>query len=207
MKAHWNTRYQQTEQPKLGWYESKSEPSLSLIQSCDLPKDALIADIGSGSSVLIDDLIESGYTNLIATDISESGLAITRNRLGKKTAHVRFIADDLTHPTELLTLTDVALWHDRAALHFFTQEKDRDRYLRLVKSILKPNGYVIISTFAIEGLTKCSGLEIQQYSPKTMSQFLGKEFKPIRSLKHVYTTTWGQERPFIYCVFQRRFQV
>ncbi len=203
MNAYWNSRYDQTEQSKLGWYESQSQPSLTLIQSCQVPKDVLIVDIGSGSSVLIDNLIEDGYTNLVATDISDSGLAITRKRLGERAKNVQFIVDDLTHPTQLLNLKEVSIWHDRAVFHFFIREEDRQTYRNLLNSVLKSDGFVIISTFAIGGLTQCSGLEIRQYSAETLSEFLGADFKCIQSHDHFYTTTWGQVRPFIYAVFQK----
>jgi SAM-dependent methyltransferase len=207
MKDYWNSRYQQTQQEKLGWYEAVSQPSLDLIDSCYIAKDALIVDIGSGASLLIDNLIDAGYRNLVATDISDAGLAISRDRLGDRVAHVRFIVDDICQPLRLTGLRNVAIWHDRAVLHFFTQEKDRAVYLNLLNAVLSPGGFVIIATFAVGGLTQCSGLDIQQYTAESLSQFLGDAFILVQALDHVYTTTWGQDRPFLYCVFQKRDSV
>lgn len=203
IESHWNSRYKETEQEKLGWYESEAQPSLDLIRSCKVSHDDLIVDIGSGSSVLIDNLINDGYKRIVATDISKVGLDITKRRLGEKAEHVQFIVDDLINPTYLKELSDIDIWHDRAVLHFFTKEPEKQAYGSLLKASLKPNGFAIISTFAVGGLTKCSGLDIQQYTPETLGQLLGPEFKLIKSLKYTYMTTWKQARPFIYCIFQK----
>lgn len=203
MQTFWDSRYQQTEPKKLGWFEATPQPSLDLIRAYSSSKNDLIVDIGSGASTLIDHLVEDGFTRIIATDISSEGLEVTKKRLGDNASGVQFICDDMLHPITLNKLKDVFIWHDRAVLHFFTEEKDRQAYLNLLTRVLKPTGFVIISTFAMGGLTKCSGLEIKQYDTSTLSEFFGSELKLIRSFSHTYTTTWGQERPFIYAVFQR----
>lgn len=203
MKNHWDEKYRNTEPVKLGWYENSPQPSLDLIRQRHLAKDVIILDVGSGSSPLVDRLLEDGYTNIIATDISQEALAITQSRLGKKASRIQFITDDLLHPTQLTNLKDISVWHDRAVLHFFTEEIDRNVYVRLLKSVLKADGFVIISTFAPDGLTKCSGLNVCRYDAASLAKVLGDEFKLIQSLSYTYTTTWGQKRPFIYGVFQR----
>ncbi len=203
LKSHWESKYSQTETSRLGWYEADPQPSLELIIQCDIPKDGIVLDVGSGASSLVDSLVLEGYTQVISTDISEEGLKITQHRLGEKVAQVQFIVDDIAHSKVIVQLKDVSMWHDRAVLHFFTEEKDRKAYLKLLKQVLKPGGIAIISTFAVGGLTHCSGLDIRQYDIQSLSKFLGDEFTLIKGIHYTYTTTWGQERPFIYGVFQR----
>lgn len=203
LKQHWDSKYQHTEQKSLGWYEENPQPSLNLIKEFSVSKADVILDVGSGSSTLIDHLIQEGYSQIIATDISAQGLAITQKRLGDSASQVRFVVDDLTAPAQLDSIKNISIWHDRAVLHFFTEEKDQKLYVRLLNSILKPGGFALISTFAKEGLTKCSGLDIRQYDEGSMVKLLGDEFKLIRSMPYTYQTTWGQERPFIYVIFQR----
>lgn len=204
LRKHWDEKYQTTPQEKLGWYESHSQPSLDLIQELGLKKSDVILDIGSGSSSLIDDLIEAGYSNIIASDISQNALALTKQRLGKKGSVVKFIVDDVLNPNSLTKLNGVSLWHDRAVLHFFTEESDKLAYLKTLNAVLKPGGFVIISAFALNGLTQCSGLPVSQYDAKLMSNFLDTQFTLLKHINHIYETTWGQERPFIYTVFQKR---
>ena len=74
----------------------------------------------------------------------------------------------------------------------------------LFKQTLKPGGTVIISTFALDGPPKCSGLEVTRYDEKTMVAELGEEFKlhELRYERHL--TPWGSEQRFIYFRFQRQ---
>ena len=82
MKEHWERVYQNKEIDRLGWYEAKSEPSLQLIEKCNLPRDAAILHVGAGATTLVDDLLRIGFSNLIANDISSSALEGLQLRLG-----------------------------------------------------------------------------------------------------------------------------
>ena len=105
MKEHWERVYQKSSVDKLGWYEARSEPSLKLIERCKLEKDAAILNVGAGATTLVDELLEIGFQNIIANDISSSALEELQSRLGpEQSTMVRWIVDDLTDPDELLTL-------------------------------------------------------------------------------------------------------
>jgi hypothetical protein len=58
MKEHWERVYQKSSVDKLGWYEASSEPSLKLIERCELEIDAAILNVGSGATTLVDELLE-----------------------------------------------------------------------------------------------------------------------------------------------------
>ena len=125
---HWDNIYQRSETTSLGWYEPDPQPSLDLIKACKLPKDARIFHAGAGASTLIDALLEEGYTAQIACDISAEALEKAQERLGPKAEQLTWIVDDLTAPALLRGIPPVDLWHDRAVLHFFTDEKDQETY-------------------------------------------------------------------------------
>ncbi|MDO9594129.1 MAG: class I SAM-dependent methyltransferase, partial [Lutibacter sp.] len=128
-EKHWNAAYQKSPITNLGWYEENPAPSIELIEACSLPKDALIFNAGAGATTLISELFAKGFENLVVNDISSVALAeLKNNLLVPKNAHIKFIVDDLTNPSELLKLKNIDLWHDRAVLHFFTQEKDQKAY-------------------------------------------------------------------------------
>jgi hypothetical protein len=61
LKQHWNEKYASSPVNQLGWYESRSEPSLRLIENCATPKEAGLIDIGSGATTLIPNLLELVY--------------------------------------------------------------------------------------------------------------------------------------------------
>src|SRR5512138_3446031 len=102
LKDHWNKKYTDTPMTQLGWYEPKSIPSIQLIENCAVPRDAAILDIGSGMSTLIANLLELGYSNLHAVDISDVALEKAKSRLTEESANqVHWIVDDVTHPSAL----------------------------------------------------------------------------------------------------------
>ena len=204
MKDHWEHVYASKEIDRLGWYEEVSEPSISLISRCGIDKDAPVLDVGAGASTLIDYLVDHGYEDVIAVDISETALEKLRKRLGEEMSRrVMWITDDITKPVHIDKLSGIALWHDRALLHFLLGEKEREMYLTVLKKVVRKGGYVIIASFSLTGARKCSGLNVMNYDQKMLSDFLGEDFELIEYVEHIYYTPSGEERPYIYTLFRR----
>ncbi|WP_372794369.1 class I SAM-dependent methyltransferase [Lutibacter sp.] len=203
-EKHWNNAYQKTPIDSLGWYEEDPIPSLELISACNLSKDSLIFNAGVGAATLIEILLNKGYSNIVVNDISSAALTELKNNLGEhNNSHVQFILDDLTNPIALLKLKNVDLWHDRAVLHFFTTETQQKAYFDLIKKVLKPNGYVILAEFNLEGAKKCSGLDIVNYNEEMLQERLGTDFKLLKSFNYTYTQPSGGLREYVYTLFQR----
>ncbi|MDP3357858.1 MAG: class I SAM-dependent methyltransferase [Lutibacter sp.] len=204
-KKHWNAAYQKSPIANLGWYEENPTPSIELIEACSLPKDALIFNAGAGATTLISELLAKGYENLVVNDISPVALAeLKNNLLVSKNAHIKFIVDDLTNSDELLKLKNIDLWHDRAVLHFFTKEKNQKTYFDLLKSVLKPKGFVILAEFNLEGAKKCSGLDVFNYNEEMLQERLGNDFELLKSFNYTYTQPSGNTREYVYTLFQKK---
>jgi len=204
LKDHWNKKYTNTPITQLGWYESKSQLSLQLIENCAVSKDSVVVDIGSGVSVLIASLLELGYVNLYAVDISDVALEKAKALLNQEqTALVHWIVDDITNPTNVLQLQNVNVWHDRAVFHFLTEEQYRQTYHSLLQKVIMPGGFVIMAAFALNGATMCSGLPVQRHSVESLSEFFGDGFKLIQSLDYTYQMPSGDLRPYVYTRFQK----
>lgn len=201
-KEHWDKAYSNSPMEKLGWYETDLSPSLDLIEKAGLATNARILNVGSGSTTLIDALLELNYHNLIATDISDVALMDLRNRINKDDK-VEFIQDDLTKPDKLRDTDNVDLWIDRAVLHFFNVTEDQNTYFDLVKSKININGFVILAEFSLEGADKCSGLDVFRYSKEMLAEQLGGNFKLIEHFDYTYSMPSGAPRPYIYTLFQR----
>jgi EEF1A lysine methyltransferase 2 len=205
MQAHWNKVYSSKPITQLGWYEAQAAQSLKLIEHCALDKQDVILDIGSGTTTLINTLLEQGFQRVVALDISEIALEKARTGLGaKKAAQVQWIVDDITNPTKLFDLSEVGLWHDRAAFHFVTDEQQRQTYLSTLLRVLRPGGYVIIAAFAIGGASRCSGLDVRNYDTASLIQFFGSNFELIESMDYTYHMPSGDLRPYVYTLFQRK---
>ena len=82
-KKHWNLAYLNNSTEKLGWFEKISRQTLDLINETELAKEAKILNIGVGSSTLIDNLLEEGFTNIIANDFADISLNFLKKRIGK----------------------------------------------------------------------------------------------------------------------------
>jgi len=202
-KKHWNTEYIKKSTEKLGWFEKKSTQTIDLIDESRLGKAAKILNIGSGTSVLTDNLLELGFSNIITSDISEVSLSILKNRIGA-CDKVQFIVDDLLHSSKLMLLENIDLWVDRAVLHFFIEKDAILTYFNLLKKVLSPTGFVIIAVFAKDGADKCCKLPVKRYDITMLEKELGPAFKLIKTFNYVFINPYGGERPYIYALFQRK---
>ncbi|MBL1280128.1 MAG: methyltransferase domain-containing protein [Fluviicola sp.] len=204
LQNHWEKSYEK-DTTQLGWYQESAKESMGLIAKATISKDEKIIDIGSGSSILIDDLLDVGYSNIIASDISASALQNTKNRLSEEElTRVSWMTDDLTEPTELKSLSNIAIWHDRAVFHFLTKEKDRQTYFNLLDNAVASGKYVIIATFNLTGAERCSGLPVQQYDEKGIAKFLGENYQLIEFFDFDYTMPNGGVRPYVYTLFRKK---
>jgi SAM-dependent methyltransferase len=204
LKRHWDTAYEKSSIPNLGWYEEYPDVSLRLIEKCKLQKEASILNVGAGATTLIDELLKLGYENIIANDISPKAINKLKKRLGDQNHKVNWIIDDLTQPTELARIGAVGLWHDRAVLHFFINEKDQNTYFKLLKRLVKSKGFVIITTFNLNGAEKCSGLPVHRYDENMLQSKLGDDFELIESFDYTYKMPSEDTREYVYTLFQRK---
>ena len=204
MKEHWDEIYAGLDVDELTWYEEIPEPSIRLLSKCNIDKNESILDVGAGASTFIDYLLNQGFKNIIAADISEIALNKIKERLGReKASSVRWIVDDITEPVHIPNIKDIAVWHDRAVLHFLLEEKQQKVYLSTLKKALKNKGYVIIATFSLKGARKCTGLDVKNYDQDLLAEFLGEDFKLLEYFDLTYHMPSGEPRPYIYTLFQK----
>ena len=203
-KEHWNEIYTYLDADELTWYEEFPEASISLLAKCHINKNESILDVGAGESTFIDHLVDQGFKNIIAIDISEIALNKLKERLGEEKASlVKWMVDDITKPVQTRDLSDIAVWHDRAVLHFLLDEKQQHAYLSTLKRVVKKDGYVIIATFSLKGAKKCSGLDIKNYDRNMLVKFLGEDFSLLESFDYTHHMPSGEPRPYIYTLFQK----
>ncbi len=197
-KAHWESVYQKKSPLDVSWYQKEPKLSLSLIHRTGVQSDETIIDVGSGASVLVDYLYKEGFTNLSVLDISANALASAKKRLGDSANGIKWVEADVT---EFSPPHQFTLWHDRAVFHFLTDKSDRNNYVKVLKNVLKPNGHLIIATFAIGGPEKCSGLEIVQYDSSRLMIELGEDFELAEEKNEVHITPANKEQKFRYFRF------
>ncbi len=199
-KDHWENIYQSKPLTDASWYEPIPETSLSIISRLKLPKDAAIIDIGGGDSLLADHLLALGYTNITVLDISSAAIERAKLRMGKQATLVNWVVSDMLVFKESKKFE---IWHDRAAFHFLTDPQDQQLYLDNVNKNLKENGYLIISTFALDGPEKCSNLPVQQFSEISLCNKFGPYFKKLNCFTKEHLTPFRTLQQFLYCTFQK----
>lgn len=199
-KEHWEKIYQTKELKDVSWYQPTPETSLSFIEQFNVPITAKIIDVGGGDSLLVDNLLDLGYTDVTVLDISEAALERAKKRLGTKAEAVKWIVADAAtfKPTEKYDF-----WHDRAAFHFLTQEQEIENYLDTVQKSIKATGVLVIGTFSELGPKKCSGIEIKQYSEKSMIVRLQKIFEKIKCITVDHKTPFDTIQNFVFCSFRK----
>jgi len=204
LKEHWNTAYNK-EDEQLGWFEANPMQTMELVKACNLQKDATILNVGAGTTTLIDTLLEEGYTNIIANDLSDLALEKLKQRIRKSHNYIlTCIKDDLTNPQKINKLQNIDLWIDRAVLHFFLTQEEQKSYFSLIQKTVSNNGYVIIAVFSLEGAQKCCGLDLKRYNLEMLQNNLGTHFRLIKTFNHTFINPFGGERPYIYTLFQRQ---
>ncbi len=196
-KQHWETVYQNKTPQEVSWTQTKPQTSLDFIASFNLEKNAKIIDVGGGESLLVDFLLEDGFTDITVLDISSIALEKAKKRVEKKfenKAHfVTWIVSDIT---EFKPKTSFDLWHDRATFHFLTQQNDISKYKNIIAKHV--NQYLVIATFSKEGAKKCSGLEVSQYDKENLNF---DNFKKISSLQEDHITPFDAIQNFLFCGF------
>ncbi len=196
-KAHWETVYRRKRADEVSWFQREATLSLSLIERV-AGSAAVILDVGGGASTLVDGLLRAGHRRLGVLDISRAALQQARHRLGAEAAMVAWLeADVLAAP---IRSTSVDLWHDRAVFHFLTAPDDRERYVAEVRRTVRPGGWVLVATFAEDGPSRCSGLDVARYSATGLHDAFGSDFTLVTSSREAHQTPAGSRQVFTYCL-------
>ena len=200
LRNHWDDIYSRHEPDELTWYQSHPDVSLRLVRSTGLPFDTRLLDVGGGTSILVDQLVEAGFTRLGVLDISPVALRTTRTRLGDAAENVEWIEADIL---DYRTSQRWMLWHDRAVFHFLVDPAARARYRDSLYQAVPDGGHIIISTFGPDGPLKCSNLETVRYSAEEIAKELGDGVHLIDSCTEVHTTPTGAVQQFIFARLRR----
>jgi len=196
-REHWDAVYAGKASDRLSWYRPHLERSLALIEGAGLAKDATIIDVGGGTSTLVDDLLDRGYSGVTVLDISATAVAETQARLGARAREADWILADVTQCE--LPEHHFDFWHDRAVFHFLRELEARRRYVAAVRRAVKPGGHIVVATFAPNGPERCSGLDVVRYSADDLHGEFGSSFERVESYEEVHRTPWGREQEFVYC--------
>ena len=194
---HWENVYRSKNFDAVSWYAPHLGESLRLIEQLCPDKTAAIVDVGAGESTLVDDLLHRHYLDLSVLDISAAAIEFTKRRLGAKAQHVNWHVGDITRYKFGDKKFD--LWHDRAVFHFLTDPAARQAYVDLVRSSVKPGGYVLMASFGPNGPVQCSGLDVVRYDDAQLHHELGDGFELMGSESSDHHALMDTDQQFLYC--------
>jgi len=184
---------------EVSWFQPAASLSLELIANLALPPSAPVLDVGAGASTLADGLLTRGFRDITLLDITDAALGVARNRIGDRD-EVHYVIADIA---EWIPSRQYAVWHDRAVFHFLVDEWRRAAYRRALEAAVPVGAHAIISTFALDGPERCSGLPVQRYSSETLAKELGSSFRTIDASRELHVTPAGGPQSFAYTVFER----
>lgn len=200
-KEHWDNIYSTTAEDEVSWFQPYPKTSIDFIELFNLPQSANIIDVGGGDSHFADALLDKGYQNIWVLYISANAIERAKKRLGSKASKVHWIVSDVT---KFEPEVQFDFWHDRAAFHFLTTEDKIYKCVSIAEDAIKQNGYLILGTFSENGLTRCSGLEIQQYSEASMYARFEIAFERIKCIQEDHLTPFNKKKSFLFCSFQKK---
>ena len=141
-KEHWEKVYETKTPNQVSWTQENPKTSLDYIKASKLPKNATLIDIGGGDSLLVDYLLEEGYSQITVLDISEQAIKRAQERLGAAADKVTWIVSDILDFKPKKTYN---LWHDRATFHFLTTTSEIETYKNTVK--LWVESFMVLGVF------------------------------------------------------------
>lgn len=200
-RQHWESVYGTKSAGEVSWYRPHLEVSLALIESCAKSTQAAVLDIGGGASTLVDDLLAAGFQDVSVLDIAQASLDVARERLGSAGSEVHWLVEDFLDAKLQPQRYDVC--HDRAVFHFLNEPGDKERYFAQVERILRPGGSLILATFALEGPSRCSGLDVTRYGEEQMKAAAGAAFELVSAQRESHHTPTGSVQEMMYFVLRR----
>jgi 2-polyprenyl-3-methyl-5-hydroxy-6-metoxy-1,4-benzoquinol methylase len=200
LKAHWEEVYSAKGATGVSWYQGDPRLSLELIRAVAPAAGGGIIDVGGGASLLADRLLDLSFDRIAVLDIAETALRQARSRMDVRAGRVEWITADVIDIRDVGTFD---VWHDRAVFQFLTDAADRRKYVDLARRTVPEGGHLIIASFANDGPTQCSDLDVCRYNAVSMSAELGAAFSLIQEAEETHSTPWDSPQEFFYGVFRR----
>ena len=199
---HWQGVYQSKEASRVSWYRPHLDVSLRLLDAAGLKPNSRLIDVGGGASTLVDDLLARGVEHLTVLDLAPESLETAKRRVGKRATQVEWLAGDVTRMN--LPAAAYDFWHDRAVLHFLTEQLQVAAYAEVAAQSVCAGGIAVIAGFAPDGPERCSGLPVARRSANDIAACLGSGFELIGADAEQHRSPGGSMQSFAYAVLRRR---
>ncbi len=160
-----------------------------------------IIDVGCGVSLLADNLLGEGYSDLSLLELSKNAIEAIQKRLAPEKDKVSFYNQNIL---KFSSKKRFKFWHDRAVFHFLNDPNEKQVYIQKVDDYLLKYGFFLLATFSPDGPTQCSELEVVQYDEKKITQLLNQSFKLIKTTTESHPHPNGDTQEFNYFLLQKQ---
>lgn len=118
------------------------------MNSTNLDKNNKILDIGCGNGMLLVELYNEGFRNLVGADYSENAITLARSICLKYQCNIEFMTCNVLNRCESLDEFDIILdkgTYDAISLSY-NAKTNRATYIKNIHSFLKPTGCLILTS-------------------------------------------------------------
>ncbi len=200
LAAHWDAAYADGDTAR-SWYQPAARTSLELLAAATGHLPASVLDVGGGASTLVDGLLARGARDVTVLDVSATATALAAARLGAEAAHrVTWVTADLL---DWQPARRYAAWHDRAVLHFLTEDDTRRDYARLLDAATGPGSVAVLGGFAPDGPQWCSGLPVRRAGAGELCELVGDGWTLVEQRAETHHTPSGGEQSFQWVALRR----
>lgn len=196
---HWDGVYSSKVPSEVSWFQQDPAISLRLLTMA-VPWGCSVIDVGAGASRLADALLDAGWTDVTALDVSSQALDTVRQRLAHRSETVSFVVADLL---DWEPPRSYDAWHDRAVFHFLVDPPHRQHYIDVAAQAVAPGGALVLGAFALDGPDHCSGLPTAGYDEQGLADLFTPAFRLAHAEREEHVTPAGAVQPFTWVVLRR----
>lgn len=191
----WEKLYQENQVESMPWFNPDLDADLDqALTKLNIPTGTAL-DLGTGSGTQAMVLAKRGF-KVTATDLSDAAVSQAQSKAKEKGLDICFQQDDILN-SNLDQEFDFAF--DRGCFHVLPP-KQRQDYLRVVHSLIKPKGYLFLKCF--------SHLEKREsgpyrFTPEEIKEIFCDRFHVISVEETVYQGTLNPLPQALFCVLQK----
>ncbi|KAI4470621.1 protein-lysine n-methyltransferase mettl10 [Holotrichia oblita] len=155
-QEYWNNRYQEEvknyqshgDVGEIWFGEDIVDRIIKWMKTAHSEKSCRVLDIGCGNGMLLIELYNEGFKNVVGVDYSENAITLAKSIATKLQCNIEFSVCDIIDENIKLSDFDVILdkgSYDAISLSFNAKE-NRNKYIENVHKILKATGILIITS-------------------------------------------------------------
>lgn len=192
---NWKQLYQEKNVESMAWFNPDLDADLEqALTKLNLHQGTAL-DLGTGPGTQAMVLAERGF-KVTATDISNAAITRAEAIAKAKNLDITWKQDDILN-SNLEQQFDFVF--DRGCFHVFHPEQRQD-YLRIVASLIKPKGYLFLKCFShLE--TRESGP--YRFTPQEISEIFSSQFNLISLEETVYQGTLDPQPKALFCILEK----